>query len=148
MSKELISVIMPVKNGAEFLDECLLSIQTQKDVDWELIAVNDHSSDQSMDIIEKWALKDDRIHLIQNKGEGIPALWNPDRRRPRPRVADHRKSAGPSVDTDGTRRRPGDAIARDRRHGPATARRSDRVINGWGRIRPKGMPHLKGGLKS
>ena len=73
MLNELISVIMPVKNGAEFLDECLLSIQNQGDVDWELIVVDDHSSDNSVDIVKAWSEKEKRIRLVHNKAEGIPS---------------------------------------------------------------------------
>ena len=66
-----ISVIIPVKNEQEFLDECLESITTQSFEDWEAILVNDHSSDDTEDIIKRWASKHSRLTLIQNNGVGI-----------------------------------------------------------------------------
>lgn len=66
---------MPVKNTAKFLHECIDSIIHQSFTDWELIAINDHSTDTSEEILHKYAQKDNRIKVLNNKGEGIiPAL--------------------------------------------------------------------------
>jgi len=67
----LVSIIMPVKNTAQYLNECLDSICNQSETYWELMAVNDHSSDHSNIILEEYATKDDRIKVFQNKGNGI-----------------------------------------------------------------------------
>ena len=62
---------MPVKNSQPFLEECLTSIRAQTYADWQLIAVDDHSSDDSPAILKATALLDERIKVIQNEGNGI-----------------------------------------------------------------------------
>lgn len=76
MSEEAkISVLMPMKNASAFLKECLESILSQNTTNWELIVVDDHSTDDSVRIVQRYAKSDNRIRLIQNKGQGIiPAL--------------------------------------------------------------------------
>ena len=69
--KPLISILMPVKNTAPFLQECLDSILAQDYPHWELIAINDHSTDASFEILEAYAKKDTRIQLLNNSGKGI-----------------------------------------------------------------------------
>ena len=67
----LISVLMPVKNTAPFLRECLDSIISQTETNWELIAVDDHSADDSLSILEEYADIDQRIRIFQNKLKGV-----------------------------------------------------------------------------
>jgi len=67
----LVSIVMPVKNTALFLEECLSSILNQTYENWELLAVNDHSSDNSFEILEKYAEADKRIKVFNNNGKGI-----------------------------------------------------------------------------
>ncbi len=62
---------MPVKNAARFLKECLDSIIEQTYLDWELIAINDHSSDGSLALLTDYAKKDPRIAVHTNTGNGI-----------------------------------------------------------------------------
>lgn len=62
---------MPVKNTAFFLSDCLHSILQQTEKDWELIAINDHSTDDSLGILQAFAKKDHRIKVFTNKGNGI-----------------------------------------------------------------------------
>lgn len=70
-----VSIIMPVKNAGKYLHKCLLSIREQTFTFWELIVVNDHSTDDSREILEQHALEDSRIQVLENKGQGItPAL--------------------------------------------------------------------------
>jgi len=69
--KPKISIIMPFKNTAEFLEECLDSILGQSEESWELLAVNDGSTDESVSIVSNYAKKDSRIRVMENKGEGI-----------------------------------------------------------------------------
>ncbi len=70
-----VSVILPFKNVETWVEETLDSILNQSHQDWELIAVDDHSSDNSFSIVEKYALLDERIFVFTNKSEGIiPAL--------------------------------------------------------------------------
>lgn len=66
-----ISILMPVRNTAFFLEECLDSILAQSYSDWELIAIDDHSTDNSWSILQAYATKDSRIKVFQNIGKGI-----------------------------------------------------------------------------
>ena len=66
-----ISIIMPVRNGIPFLQECLDSIRNQTYANWELHAVNDHSTDETQQILEQYAELDSRIKPTHNLGKGI-----------------------------------------------------------------------------
>lgn len=68
---DTISIIMPVRNGIPYLLECLESIINQTYSNWELIVVNDHSTDETQLILEKYAALDSRIKQTQNLGKGI-----------------------------------------------------------------------------
>ena len=66
---------MPYKNTARFLEDCLDSIVEQSYPQWELLAVNDHSTDRSENILQEYASRESRIKLRRNSGHGIiPAL--------------------------------------------------------------------------
>ncbi len=71
MQEPLISILTPFKNTAEFLPEYLQSICDQTYQNWELIIVNDSSTDSSLSVVEQYATNDDRIKVYQNKGSGI-----------------------------------------------------------------------------
>lgn len=66
-----IAIIMPVKNAAPWLEECLDSVLAQNFKDWELIAVDDHSNDSSTDILKAYSEKDTRVTWMSNAGNGI-----------------------------------------------------------------------------
>lgn len=71
----MISILMPVYNTAPFLSTCLDSILEQTFPDWELIAINDFSTDETPAILEKYARLDRRISWYPNETKGIiPAL--------------------------------------------------------------------------
>lgn len=66
-----VSVIMPVYNGQEFLEEAVNSIRRQTLSDIEIILINDQSTDHSGEICDRLSREDTRIkvmHLPQNKG--------------------------------------------------------------------------------
>ena len=67
----LITILMPVKNAAPFLEDCLDSIVKQSITHWELIAVDDHSSDDSMEILKSYAAMGYRIKPLKNNGIGV-----------------------------------------------------------------------------
>jgi glycosyltransferase involved in cell wall biosynthesis len=70
-----ISILMSVRNEAKYLRACLDSIREQTHQNWELVVVDDHSSDKTVSILEEYAKKDQRIKWSANKGKGIlPAL--------------------------------------------------------------------------
>jgi glycosyltransferase involved in cell wall biosynthesis len=62
---------MPVKNTAPFLDECLTSIINQTFSNWELLAVNDNSADNSFETLSGFSQKDKRIKVFNTDGNGI-----------------------------------------------------------------------------
>jgi len=66
-----VSILMPVYNAAPFLAVCLTSILEQSLQDWELIAINDHSSDESKKILLEFAKNDPRIRVFDNPEKGI-----------------------------------------------------------------------------
>ena len=71
MSLDKVSILMPFKNTAAFLPECLDSILEQSYLNWELLAVDDHSSDNSNAILTEYSEKDNRVKVTINSGNGI-----------------------------------------------------------------------------
>jgi len=71
MDQPLVSIVMPVKNASKFLSECLDSILKQTYVNWELLAVNDGSTDNSLEILTDYSSNDNRIKVFSNNGKGI-----------------------------------------------------------------------------
>ena len=72
----MISIIIPVYNVAPYLDQCLESVINQTYTDWECILVNDGSTDNSGDICDSWAQKDNRIHVIHQNNSGVSVARN------------------------------------------------------------------------
>lgn len=66
-----VSILIPFKNTAEYLTECLESIVNQTYTNWEVIAVNDNSTDQSDQVVKEFAERDPRIKCFENEGNGI-----------------------------------------------------------------------------
>lgn len=60
-----ISIVVPVCNDAEFLDNCISSVCNQTLEDIEIICIDDASSDESFDILSEYEKKDDRVHIIR-----------------------------------------------------------------------------------
>jgi glycosyltransferase involved in cell wall biosynthesis len=71
MKNPLVSIIMPVKNTVQFLEPCLDSILDQTYTNWELLAVDDSSSDDSFNILQAYSEKDSRVKPFRNDGKGI-----------------------------------------------------------------------------
>ena len=75
MDQIIVSILMPVYNEADYLEECLESILKQDLITWELIVVDDFSTDSSWEILQYYAHKDHRIRPLKNTSKGIiPAL--------------------------------------------------------------------------
>ena len=70
-SRPLISIIMAVKDTGPYLTECIDSILLQTYENWELIAVNDHSSDDSWERLTEYAQRDNRIRIFQSTGQRL-----------------------------------------------------------------------------
>jgi glycosyltransferase involved in cell wall biosynthesis len=72
-----ISIILPIYNGEEYLSYSIQSILNQTYQDWELIIVNDCSTDQTSNIIKQFSMKDSRIKVITNKNnQKLPKSLN------------------------------------------------------------------------
>lgn len=71
----LVSIIMAVKDTAPYLHECIDSIINQTYQNWELIAVNDHSSDETPAILKAYSEQDERVRYFDSdKPKLIPTL--------------------------------------------------------------------------
>ncbi|MCR5733682.1 MAG: glycosyltransferase [Lachnospiraceae bacterium] len=71
-----VSIVMPVYNAAAFLEESISDLLAQTYTDFELICVNDGSTDDSKRIIDGFAGKDNRIRLISQENRGGGAARN------------------------------------------------------------------------
>lgn len=71
-----ITVIVPVYNVKEYLPRCLDSILMQTFTDFELLLVDDGSTDCSGMICDDYALKDSRIHVFHKKNGGVSSARN------------------------------------------------------------------------
>ena len=76
MSDVKVSVIVPVYNVEAFLEKCLSSIINQTLLGIEIIIVNDGSTDQSYEIIKRFAEKDSRIVVINQENQGLSGARN------------------------------------------------------------------------
>ena len=70
LERPLISVIMPVYNTGKYLAEAIESVINQSFTKWELICVNDGSTDNSIDILNNYAAKDTRIKVFSQPQSG------------------------------------------------------------------------------
>ena len=74
MNKNLVSIITPSYNCAEFIERTIDSVQKQSYTNWEMLITDDCSKDNSVEIIKLIAAKDPRIKLFQlekNSGAGV-----------------------------------------------------------------------------
>lgn len=72
MSSCRISVIIPVYNAEKYLNACLNSLLNQTYLNFEVICIDDASTDSSMEILEYFSKKDLRIKIIRNKTNNGP----------------------------------------------------------------------------
>ena len=68
-----ISIIVPIYNTNQYLNECLISLQNQTLKDIEIICINDGSTDNSLDIIMKF-INDNRFIIINKGNSGYVIL--------------------------------------------------------------------------
>lgn len=71
-----ISVIMPIYNAGEYLDRAIGDVLSQSFTDFELICVDDGSTDNSPKIIKKFAAKDSRVRAFRESNEGPSVARN------------------------------------------------------------------------
>lgn len=71
-----VSVVVPIYNVELYLEECMDSIVNQTLTDIEIICINDGSTDNSLEILEKYAEKDSRIQVITQENGGHAVATN------------------------------------------------------------------------
>lgn len=74
MNSSLVSIITPSFNSEKFIAETIQSVQNQSHQNWEMLIVDDCSTDQTVSIIKQFELQDSRIRFFQlkkNSGAGI-----------------------------------------------------------------------------
>ncbi|MBN8993890.1 MAG: glycosyltransferase [Rhizobiales bacterium] len=76
MSRPDVSIVMPVFNGARFIEAAIASLQTQEGVSAEIIVVDDGSSDGTVDVVRRLAARDGRISLVEQPHRGVSAARN------------------------------------------------------------------------
>lgn len=72
--QKLVSIIMPAYNSEEFIEDSIESVIKQTYLNWELIIVDDCSTDKTQEIIEKWTKRNEKIlyfKLIKNSGAAV-----------------------------------------------------------------------------
>ena len=75
-NEELISVIVPVYNVENYLEDCLESIINQSYKNIEIILINDGSTDKSGNICDEYANKDNRIKVLHKENGGVSSARN------------------------------------------------------------------------
>lgn len=70
ISHTTFSIVVPVYNAKQYLDQCVESVLRQTYPYWELILVDDGSKDQSGELCDAFAQRDARIHVIHQKNSG------------------------------------------------------------------------------
>jgi glycosyltransferase involved in cell wall biosynthesis len=74
---EKISVIIPVYNAQKYLAECLSSVERQTHVNWEIICVNDGSTDDSADILKEYKTRlKEKLIMINTPNQGASKARN------------------------------------------------------------------------
>lgn len=71
----MFSVILPVYNGSKFVDNAVKSVLAQTCTDWELIIVDDGSSDNTLDVLRKYD-DNEKIHITSQENGGVSVARN------------------------------------------------------------------------
>ncbi len=76
MNNPLVSIIVPIYNAEQFLDDCIQSLLHQKYQNLEIILINDGSNDNSLKLCEKYQIQDKRIIIIDQLNKGLSGSRN------------------------------------------------------------------------
>ncbi len=74
--KELVSVIIPVYNAERYIRSCIASVLRQSYLFFELLLIDDGSTDDSGNICEEYAKRDKRVQVIHRENQGVSATRN------------------------------------------------------------------------
>ena len=72
----VISIIVPIYNTAKYLHRCIESVLAQTFVDWEMLLIDDGSTDDSAAICDEYAAKDERIRVFHKENGGVSSARN------------------------------------------------------------------------
>ena len=72
----MISIIIPVYNIEKYIEKAIVSVVNQTCPDFELLLINDGSTDSSYEICKKWEEKDNRIKVISKENGGVSSARN------------------------------------------------------------------------
>lgn len=72
----MVSVIIPIYNVAPYLERCLSSLLSQKNTDFEVLMVNDGSTDNSREICVRFSAMDNRFKLFDKPNGGVSSARN------------------------------------------------------------------------
>ena len=72
----LVSIVLPVYNGSDYVRESIDSILGQTFPDWELIAVDDGSTDATAEILDEYAMRNPRVRVIHQPNKRLPNALN------------------------------------------------------------------------
>lgn len=74
--RPLVSVIVPVFKAEAFLDQCVQSVLTQTERDFELLLIDDGSPDNSPALCDAWAARDSRVRVLHKPNGGVSSARN------------------------------------------------------------------------
>ena len=72
----ILSIIIPIYNAERFLNKCLDSVVSQTLKNWELILIDDGSTDKSLEIMSRFKKNDNRIEIKQIENAGVSTARN------------------------------------------------------------------------
>lgn len=72
----MVSIIVPIYNAEQYISKCIESILAQTYRDFELILVDDGSTDMCGKICDEYAKQDSRVHVIHQENKGVSAARN------------------------------------------------------------------------
>lgn len=75
-SPPLVSVLLPVRDGLPFLEAAIVSLARQTERRYEVVAVDDGSSDGSEAVLDQWAVRDPRVRVLHRRAAGLVAALN------------------------------------------------------------------------
>ena len=71
-----VSIVIPAYNAADTIGDTLQSVLGQSFTQWEAIVVNDGSTDHTVEIVQKFIARDNRIHIVNQENQGVSGARN------------------------------------------------------------------------